>query len=110
MKSIMLCVFFVQAAKCEFHLQTRHVKVAADFVFIVRSHQDLASSVDGHKFFLEVSWRAPEPEAQLVYALVPFLCGQKLKSPVKRSTAIASTNQGIAWPRNQSRMSLVARY
>ena len=84
--------------------------MAADFVFIVRSHQDLASSVDGHKFFLQVSWRAPEPEAQFVYALVPFLCGEKLKSPVKRSIAIASTNQGIAWPRNQSRRSLVARY
>ena len=110
MKSVMLCVLFAQAAKCEFHLKTRHVKVAADFVFIVGLHQDLASTVDDHEFFLQVSQRAPEPEAQFVYALVPCLCGQKLKSPVKRSTTIAFANQGIAWPRNQSGTSLLAMY
>ena len=110
MKSVMFCVFFAQAVKREFRLKTRHVKVAADFVFIVRSHQDLASSVNGHEFFLQVSWRAPEPEAQFIYALVPCLSGQKLKSPVKRSITIAFANQGIAWPRNQSGTSLLGMY
>ena len=110
MKPVMFCVLFAQVAKSEFHLQTRHVEVAADFVFIVRSHQDLASSIDGHEFFLEVSWRAPEPEAQFVYALVPCLCGQKLKNPVKRGISIAFANQGIAWPRNQSGTSLLGMY
>ena len=57
----------------ECNLKLGHVKVAANFLFVVWSYQYLTMSIDDQEFCFQESWIFPDSKHHFKYATIPRL-------------------------------------